>query len=113
MLLLSISVLTRQSICTLAGKYSKAPAPKIFPIILSLTKVRSFVRMMSFVLCLSYCVRPFEHALRPSGMSSKAVIRHSVLDVPNHKHVQKRKQGLRHSSSTFLLPLFDDVNWYN
>ena len=56
----------------LAGKYSKAPAQKIFPIILSLTKVRAFVRMLSFVFCLSYYVHPFEHALRPSGMSSKA-----------------------------------------
>ena len=34
----------------LAGKYSKAPAPKVFPMILSLTKVRSFVHMLSSVL---------------------------------------------------------------
>ena len=55
-----------------AGKCSKAPAPKIFPIILSLTKVRSFVRVLSFLFCLSHYGSPFEHALRPSGMSSKA-----------------------------------------
>ena len=39
----------------LAGKYSKAPAPKIFPIISSLTKVRSFVRMLSFALSVVLC----------------------------------------------------------
>ena len=42
-------------------------------------------------------------ALQLSGMSRTAEkhsaenIHHSVLDVPNHKYAQRRKQGLGHS----------------